>query len=216
MHKLLYPKSIPNFLSIEDIQTIKTSVFALSAYWRKISDETKGNTPFDSGSYVLGRAAYCIKYSSEKINTDNYIMKANFSKLYENTEEFLKKNLGITKQISVLEDFTVPGFHIFSGPISKKNRQFHVDSSILNFYNNIPISSIYSFSSIIEGPTNCCYLEYEYNDKCSRFDYPAGHLNLWSAVVPHRIGSSSLSIGQYRITYQGHIFKYKNSYYMYF
>ena len=217
MKNTIYPTSIPDFLSTEEIKNIKTSVLELSKNWRKISDETKSNRSVGPGAYTLGRAAYCIRNKYEKYNKDNPILISNFSTLYDKTTHLLKNYLNIDQEIYLLNDFTVPGFHIFSGPIPAEkflNLHFHVDSSIAEFYENVDIKSVCSFSSIIEGKSQ--YLEYRQNGRVQKFDYYRGNLNLWSANVEHRIGCRGLSAGEYRITYQGHLFKYRKSHYMFF
>lgn len=172
-----------------------------------------------AGAYTLGRAAYRIRNQHEKYDTDNRLLIDKFGFMYDKTNYFIKKQLDITTNIKFFKEFTYPGFHIFIGflPVETfSSLHFHIDSSIINFFKDVSIQSIYSFSSLIAAPTGCAYLEYKKGNELKIFEYQLGMLNLWKATVKHRLGCLELKDNQYRITYQGHVVKYKNDFFMYF
>jgi hypothetical protein len=170
---------------------------------------------------MLGQAVYVLEANKNllKKSADNISMLRDFfGDVHDKTIYFLKKKL--ETDIVPFNDFTLPGFHIFRGPRKSafSENTFHIDGSIYRFYpKDINYKeTTYSFSSLIHS-TPKAHLEYKDDKQInSSFEYKEGNLNVWSSFVPHKIGTCDIEENQYRITYQGHVFKYNGNNYMYF
>ena len=217
----MYPYSVPDFLTRKERLDIKDRIFSLESEWLTLYGEYGLTNDISKRSFVLGHAAYVLQSNKSplKKREDNISMLRDyFCDVHDKTIYFLKKKLEI--DIVPFNDFTLPGFHIFRGPRKSAFSEltFHTDSSIYRFYPsdiNYEKNS-YSFSSLIHS-TPKAHLEYKDDKQVnSSFEYKEGSLNIWSSFVPHKIGTCDIEENQYRITYQGHVFKYKGNNYMYF
>lgn len=217
---MIYPCSVPNFLTKQEMLDIKDRIFSLKRHWLTVKGEYDRYNIVDNKSFTLGHAAYVLNSPDNPLveNIDNSILFERFGEIHDKTAYLLQKRLGI-KKILPFYDFTLPGFHIFRGPRKEafSNLHYHADGSIFNFYPKSEdyYETTYSFSSIIYSDSKA-HLEYKYNNEVKSFEYKEGHLNIWSAFLLHKIGTCDLEDNQHRITYQGHIFKYKDKHYMYF
>lgn len=213
-------KDYPNFISKSEIETIKQGVYSLKEYWKHSSkfpnsqlQQFKG-TPIEESlfkryraEHLLGDALYRLEGKKENINLRiQLLLLKKFDWLYN---KLINKITEITSIESELDpELTVPGFHVYAGypqPFNKFN--YHVDTSILDYYPTIDTSKIYSFVSLIECNGTAPYLDYKTGTK----EYKLGTLHTWSGNLNHRIGGFELKEGDSRITLQGHYYYDSNS-----
>lgn len=217
---MLYPCSVPDFISEEALLGIKDTILSLKDRWLTLKGHPGYADDPSAQAFTLGHAAYVLKSPSNPLvkTIDNTILRDAFGELHDKTIHFLKKTLEID-DILPFNEFTLPGFHIFRGPSKSAfgDLYFHLDGSIFRFYpkSDDYIETTYSFSSLIYSDPKA-HLEYECDNIVKSLEYKEGHLNIWNAFVPHKIGTCDIEENQYRITYQGHVFKHKGKNYMYF
>lgn len=205
-----------DFISSPDIQNIKNKVYELQDYYRPVRPLPTDCDYSKMSACTLGNAIYAHKKINREINK---IVKNNFTDLHQITIDRLKSIFNI--ETIYLSDFSVPGFHIFRGKEINghlDSLHFHTDKTLLDHpavdSSIVDPSFMYSFMSLIENTDDPSYLDLEDH----KYYYEYGDLNIWSADVCHRIGASTFGESDSRITYQGHIFKMKNTddYYLYF
>lgn len=213
-------KDYPNFISKSEIETIKQEIYFLKEYWKHSSkfpnsqlQQFKG-TPIETSlfkryraEHLLGDALYRLEGKKENIDLEiQLLLLKKFDWLYS---KLINKITEITSIESELDpELTVPGFHVYAGysqPFNKFN--YHVDTSILDYYPTIDTSKIYSFVSLIECNGTTPYLDYKTGTK----EYKLGTLHTWSGNLNHRIGGFELKEGDSRITLQGHYYYDSNS-----
>lgn len=204
-----------NFLNSSEIENIRQEVHNLKDYWKHSSQYKNSNllpyknTPilealFDQyrAEYLLGDPLYRLEGNKEDINLDiQLLLLSKFSWVYS---KLINKIQQITSTPTELEiELTIPGFHVFSGHAQPFNIfNYHVDTSILDFYPNVDVNKIKSFVLLIEskGTTPC--LDYESGIK----EYEFGTLHIWDGNINHRMGEFELKDGDSRITLQGHFY----------
>lgn len=219
---MLYPYSIPDFLTKRERLDIKDRIFSLKDYWITMNGEYGLVNDHSKKSFTLGQAAYVIqshKHLFERREESITMLRDYFGDVYDKTLFYLKKELGV--EVLPFDELTLPGFHIFRGPRKSafSNLELHQDRDIYNLYPQSPDfeKTTYAFCSLIYSTTRA-YLEYKRQDenRVRNFDYKEGDLNIWNSYVLHKIGTCDIEEDQYRITYQGLVFKYKGKHYMYF
>ena len=73
----------------------------------------------------------------------------------------------------------------------------------MDYYPNIDTNTIYSFVFLVKSPEIKPFVEFE---KYNKLNYEYGNLYLWRGKLTHKIGTTTLKSGEYRITFQGHLF----------
>lgn len=174
----------------------------------------------DKCQNMLGDAIYLFtKNQRENIDwSTQKIIKEEFKWLHDKTINVISQVFEFPVELDI--SLPCPGFHIFGlGGYSECEYQYHQDTSILRYYPKVDPKKIYSFISLIKSTTK----ESSHLDYVSVFDtfqkhYRYGDLHFWPGLLKHRIGSFSLKEGEYRITYQGHMYfdEEKKIYKLYF
>lgn len=205
----------PNFLTSNEIEKIKNSVYELKNHWKHISKYRNSsiqqykNTPVEEAlleqckaEYTLGDALYKLEGKKEDIDIGIQLLLV--EKFYWLYKKLINNIELITSTPTKLEDeLTVPGFHVFTNSSQPlKTYDYHVDLSILDYYPKLDINKIYSFVSLIESKGTTPYLDYETGTK----NYEFGTLHIWKGNTPHRIGQLELKQNDSRITFQGHYY----------
>lgn len=213
-------KDYPNFISKSEIDNIKQKIYSLKEYWKHSSEypnsqlqQFKG-TPIEKSlfkryraEHMLGDALYRLEGKKENIDLGiQLLLLKKFSKTYTKLINKITEITSIESELDV--ELTIPGFHIYADypqPFNKFN--YHVDTSILDYYPTIDISKIYSFVLLIECNGITPYLDYKTGTK----EYELGTLHIWNGNLNHRIGGFELKKGDSRITLQGHYYYDPNS-----
>lgn len=213
-------KDYPNFISKSEIDNIKQKIYSLKEYWKHSSEypnsqlqQFKG-TPIEKSlfkryraEHMLGDALYRLEGKKENIDLGiQLLLLKKFSKTYTKLINKITEITSIESELDV--ELTIPGFHIYADypqPFNKFN--YHVDTSILDYYPTIDISKIYSFVLLIECNGITPYLDYKTGTK----EYELGTLHIWNGNLNHRIGGFELKKGDSRITLQGHYYYNPNS-----
>jgi hypothetical protein len=210
----IYPPSLMFYWDSQDYNPNTSSLIATEVF--DISLENNSGI-FQAGEDVLFRV-----YARETYPARTFVTQSlyTYNKTLPSSSWYQIVDVDTNEIIVPFNDFTLPGFHIFRGPRKSafSENTFHIDGSIYRFYpKDINYKeTTYSFSSLIHS-TPKAHLEYEDDKQVnSSFEYKEGSLNIWSSYVPHKIGTCDIEENQYRITYQGHVFKYKGNNYMYF
>jgi hypothetical protein len=213
-----------NFLTQEEVNLINTKVKSLRGYWKNfleynIAEEEYfkkiQNNSYKNVDYNILRSYYSIQnnlgdavYMLEpgKFDEINYelqsILRNEFEWLYARLLDTTKKVYNF-EDIKYSDDLPLPGFHIHFGEFDMTNFTTHKDTSILHFKENVDINSISSYTSIIESPKSIAHMDYGFGKKV----YESGKLHFWNGMVDHKIGDFGMSLGEYRITFQGHSYK---------
>jgi len=183
-----------DWLTDNEIEKIKLQVHSLRNNWTRMNPKLN--------FYTLGSACYL---NQKNDSVTNELMHHHFDWVFESAILKLQSLFNIGK-ITVLDELTTPGFHIFTGPVEKyKLKEYHVDDSIKNLYpESLPK---YSFTTLIENISDPpAHLDYKKNGSTFQYEYEVGKFNVWDCYIPHKIGSvNSISEGEYRITFQGHV-----------
>lgn len=209
---------VKNFLSQNEIESIKQKVYDLKSSWKPIL-EYKKYDPFrdfvqekERMQHVLGDAIYLLHLKGGIGKRDEIdwslqkYLKYDFDWLYQKLFETIKKTFN-TSGVEFDSTLTVPGFHIF-GEHEVENAQYslHQDSGILDYYPDLDENNIRSFVTLIETPKTPAHLEININNKIEKVNYEYGTLHFWHGMIPHRIGSFSIHKNEHRITFQGHFY----------
>ena len=219
---MLYPYSVPDFLTKKERLDIKDRIFSLKDRWITLNGECGLANDPTKKSFTLGHAGYVLvdhKNLFESRADSITMLRDYFDDVYDKTLFFLKKELEV--EILPFYEFTLPGFHIFRGPRKAAfgNLDLHRDRDIFQHYPQSPDyeKTTYAFSSLIHSTTRA-HLEYKRQDEehVRSLEYKEGDLNIWHSYVYHKIGTCDIEENQHRITYQGLVFKYKGKHYMYF
>lgn len=218
------PKKIDNFLTAEEILTVKNGVHKMREDWRHISTLPiadpnsihRKNIDMSliksaENQYFLGDAIYTID-SLEQINWNiQEKLYTEFTFLYE------KLLVELSKQYShpyYPEKHAKPGFHIFHGEQKAFPFQWHIDTTLAMFDRSVNPNNIHSFLCCIETPKDPAGLEYkdtmnwhELTATESKFiDYEVGSLYTWNGSYIHRMRQFDMDANESRITLQGHLY----------
>lgn len=160
----------------------------------------------DKFQTMFGDAIYLIEGKRDFIDWETQkIIRTKFSWVYEKIINEFKDIF--SEPIIIHPDLPAPGFHIFSLFDFCDEReikfQYHQDTNILDYYPNIDTNTIYSFVFLVKSPGVKPFVEFEDYDKLT---YEYGNLYLWRGTLTHKIGKITLKSGEYRITFQGHLF----------
>lgn len=219
---MLYPYSVPGFLTKKERLDIKDRIFSLKDRWITLNGECGLANDPTKKSFTLGHAGYVLvnhKSLFESREDGIKMLRDYFDDVYDKTLFFLKKELEV--EILPFYEFTLPGFHIFRGPRKSAfaKLSLHRDKDIFQHYPQSPDheKTTYAFSSLIHSNTRA-HLEYKRQEEehIRSLEYKEGYLNIWHSYVLHKIGACDMEENQHRITYQGLVFKYKGKHYMYF
>lgn len=213
-------QNYPDFLSSTEINLIKEEVYNLKQYWKHSSQYRNSNllpykdTPLIEvlkdqykAEYLLGDALYRLEGHKEDITLETqFVLLETFHWLYTKITNKITEITSITSELE--PDLTIPGFHVYANNIQPFNEfNYHVDTSILDYYPTIDTNKIYSFVSLIECNGITPYLDYKTGTK----EYKLGSLHIWNGNLNHRIGGFELKKGDSRITFQGHYYYDSNT-----
>lgn len=160
----------------------------------------------DKFQFMFGDAIYLIEGDLDFINWEvQKIIREKFSWVYD---KIIEKFEDIFSESVVLHpNLPSPGFHIFSlfdfGEEREIKFQYHQDTNILDYYSDIDTDTIYSFVFLVKSPDSKSFVEFESQ---GRMYYDYCNLYLWKGDLVHKIGNTILKPGEYRITFQGHLF----------
>lgn len=159
----------------------------------------------DNFQFMFGDAIYLISEKTDVIDWEvQNIIRDKFSWVYERIINRFKDIF--LEDVKLHPFLPSPGFHIFSLFDFFDEHQieygYHEDISILNYHPNIDINTIYSFAFLIKSPDFKPFVEF----KDHKMYYGYGNMYLWKGNTTHRIGKTILKSGEYRITFQGHLF----------
>lgn len=159
----------------------------------------------DRFQFMLGDAIYLIGGKLNYIDWETQkIIREKFYWIYERLIDNFK-NLFL-EDVNLHSSLPSPGFHIFSlfdlCDEHEIGYGYHEDVSILDYHPNIDTNTIYSFAFLVKSPNFKPFVEFEN----SKIYYDYGNLYIWKGTVTHRIGKTILKSGEYRITFQGHLF----------
>ena len=159
----------------------------------------------DKFQFMFGDAIYLISGQLDYIDLEvQEIIREKFSWVYERLIDNFK-NLFL-EDVELHSFLPSPGFHIFSlfnlFDEYEIEYGYHEDISILDYHPDIDINTIYSFAFLVKSPDFKPFVEFR-NDKMY---YEYGNLHMWKGIETHRIGKNILKSGEYRITFQGHLF----------
>lgn len=211
MYDLMKPNDV-DWLTPDEVERARLQVHELRPHWRPFG-------PSGVNSYTLGRATYLSPKFDRTITEDNEFMHHHFDWLFDKAMSKVKEVLNIDN-ISIAENVTTPGFHIFTGPMGKMDiPHYHIDNTINHIIPDAPDDGwMHSFSCLLENISDPpAHLDYKYEGKYHKQFYQIGKMNFWNAYMPHKIGGvNSVRDNEYRISFQGHIAKIDGEYKVYF
>jgi hypothetical protein len=151
---------------------------------------------------MLGDALYLLSGNFDLIDWNTQkIIRDEFSWIHQKLIDSLEKI--VKNQITLYDKLPCPAFHIFgSSEFNKLEFSYHKDISVCDYDKNIDKNSIYSYVTVIQSPSEQPFLDYVFGKQV----YEKTKLYIWKGTMDHRIGTFSLSGGEYRITLQGHMF----------
>lgn len=215
-------KSVPNFLTPEEVIEVKEKVHYLKPFWRHIKDFPIAKSAMllakqdpnlyksAENQHFLGDSLYVIE-KLEEINwkiqeTINY----NFSPMYDRLQKTIGEITGMPAEY--ISSMAVPGFHVFHGQQRPHPFEWHIDTTICRFDGRYKPENVYSFLCLIESPKDAAGLEYKdstdwdsHEDLETKiFTYELGTLFLWKGDRIHRMKRFAMEQGESRITLQGH------------
>jgi len=213
MKKFLFSE-IENFITEKERQEVATKVMSLKDDWKWIGDYPKYKVLEEDlcvNQYLLGDAIYCLYDKDyESINVElREKLKKEFKGLYLNLITKLPKHFGVDiKGCKFYDDLPVPGFHVFHGSGEDEEPfEWHQDTSLANWVDNIYQDMIYSFVSPILLPKTGGTLEWIGSlNKENIMPYEYGKLHIWHGLLKHRIGRHTIADDESRITFQGHVY----------
>jgi hypothetical protein len=218
-------KEEQNFLTQDEIDFLRHEVYNSEKYWKHVSqtpigfEEHRARYPQEvvkhfedmlANQYFLGDAIYVMDNKLDHIDTATQeYMKQRFSWLYDKTIAYFKK-LYKTENVILHETLPIPGFHIFSNKseieTNTKHFEWHNDTSVQEYVDNVKDTSIYSFVVLVENIEDLSHLDIKANGVETVVNYEYGTLHMWSGLLTHKIGSMKLKPKESRITFQGHLY----------
>ncbi len=223
------PKKIENFLTADEIEVVKKTVYDMREDWRHISTLPiadpksihRKNIDMSliksaENQYFLGDAIYTID-SLEQIKWDlQETLYNNFKFLYDKLLVELSK---LYPHPYYPEGHAKPGFHIFRGQQTAFPFQWHIDTTLAMFDRSVNPNNIHSFLCCIETPKDPAGLEYKdtmYWDQLATIeskyiDYDVGSLYTWNGSYIHRMRQFDMDANESRITLQGHLYVSNNT-----
>jgi hypothetical protein len=159
----------------------------------------------DRFQYMFGDAIYLISDKTQFIDWNiQTILREKFNWIY--TKLISNFETLFSEEIKIHQGLPSPGFHIFSlFDICEKNHleyNYHEDISILQYHPDTDVNTIYSFAFLVNSPSCKPFVEF----KNYKMYYEYGNLYMWKGMITHKIGKMFLKKGEYRITFQGHLF----------
>lgn len=241
-----------DFLTYDEIAIIREKIFNLKEYWRDFNhyfsvQQMKDRTNMIhrlvmqgmekeqlldkvldnlSRANVLSDVIYMNAINDTPFNYEaREIMLQEFGFLYDKIKIKLSEifNMPIEK-ISFYDDLTVPGFHVFVGPIDfwlHGDIRWHVDATLLQYKFGTSLDNIHSFTTPIQLPKTGSWVEFQNPDEIENAEtllhqevkfgentikhyYEMTKLHHWRGNHWHALGSEQLEEGDYRITMQCH------------
>ena len=202
-------RTVENFLTESQVNSIKSEVHSLRKYWKKFCEYDCWKSTSLKGllkkQYLLGDAIYLTKeYEFNKVLQEK--LKVRFDWLYQLLFIELKKQFGF--EVEFDDRLPIPGFHVFGG--EDNDTSIHADLDVLKYYPEVNPQKVVSFVSIIKSSKIPAFLDIIIDDHLwkhkEKVEYKFGCLHLWNGIIPHRIGRFSLGKDEYRITFQGHFY----------
>lgn len=213
MKKFLFSE-IENFITEKERKLISKTIHNMRNDWRWIGDYPKYSSLGEDlceNQYLLGDAIYCL-YDKDFDSVNNVLndkMKKELSTLYRRLFDKLPKHFGPDiKGMVYYDGLPIPGFHIFNGAGEDEEPfEWHQDTSLANWVDNIHQDMIYSFVCPIELPKTGGTLEWIGSlEKENYINYEYGKLHIWHGLLRHRIGRHTIQEDESRITFQGHVY----------
>lgn len=214
-----------DWLTPKEVERARLLVHELKDHWRPTVDTLLKLGQFgtvhseDIQMYTLGRATYLSKRMDPTISEYNEFMHHHFDWLFDRAIVKLKEVFNID-DISIAENVTTPGFHIFQGPSGEvEPPNYHRDISINYIIPDAPDDNwMHSFGCLLQNVSDPpAHLDYKYEESHGKMTYTIGKMNFWNSYMPHRVGGcNSIGEDEFRITFQGHIAKINGEYKIYF
>jgi len=241
-----------DFLTYDDIAIIREKIFNLREYWRDFTQyfsldmmqdktnmihrlvmhgmekEKVMNKVIDnlSRANVLSDVIYMNAINDTPFNYEaREIMIQEFGFLYDKLKIKLSQIFDIPiEKISFYDDLTVPGFHVFEGPLDfwlEGDIRWHQDGTILQYKHGTDLNKVHSLTTPIQLPKNGSWVEFQdpekisnnetlnhqeidFNEHTVKHNYEMTKLHHWKGNLWHALGSDELEEGDYRITFQVH------------